>query len=573
MNELLKKVSVLFTQIYSDARTYFSNAYAQSGAVFGPSSAYGQLLTAISAFTQRVFFYIEDSITELNIYTATRRSSVYGLARLAGHNPTRAIAATGDINISFTGETIQAANNQVVIPNLTTIQCINNGLFYTIVTPREEIRMNIGQRNSVTAKMIQGKIESQNFTGTGQSLQTFNAVVKNNNNIDNFFVNVYVNGEEYQIYDSFYDMPLGASGCLVRTSLNNGIDVIFGNTQYGKVPESGSTITIQYLVTDGAYGNIIDFTERAKFKFVDSVFDAVGNIIDVNNGINLSLASRVVLGSLPEPVELTKIIAPKVSRAFVLARPENYVYFLQRLNYFSIVDAFDTFGDDYLDDDNVVYVYLVPEIQKRLKTNENYFTVNIEKFTLFDDEVKKIRDYVQESGSMLVTSEMRILRPIIKRYILNISLVVFDNVSIDLIKQEIISKLNEYLISFVRRDRIPQSDIVAILEGVKGIDSVNVKFLSEDNERIKSEWIQKIATAPNTPEPADIGLDSQGDIIIGKGELPLVRGGWYDRYGNYFNDTVDFSVPCSVNIEIKEVLSQSIYNKMATDKIKKLKSN
>jgi hypothetical protein len=366
---------------------------------------------------------------------------------------------------------------------------------------------------------------------------------------------------------------MGASGCLVRTSLNNGIDVIFGNTQYGKIPDAGATIVVQYLVTDGAYGNIIDFTEKAQFKFIDQVFDAVGNTIDVNNGINISLASRVVLGSFPEPIELTKIIAPKVSRSLVLARPENYVYFLQRLNYFSIVDAFDTFGDDYLEDDNVVYVYLVPEIQKRLKTNENYFTVNVEKFILFDDEVKKIRDYVQESGSMLVTSEMRILRPVIKRYVLNISLVIFDNVSVDLLKSEVVSRLNEYLLLFVRRDRIPQSDIVAILEGINGIDSVNVKFMCEENEKIKSEWLQKLATAPNTPEPADIGLDSQGDIIIGKGELPLVRGGWYDRYGNYFNDTVDFAVPCSVNIEIKEVLTQSIYNKLAIEKIKKLKSN
>lgn len=573
MNELLRKVSVLFSQIYGDARAYFSNAYSQSQSVFGPSSAYGQLLTAISAFTQRVFFYIEDSITELNINTATRRSSIYGLARLAGHNPTRAVGATGDIILTFTGETIQAANNQVVIPNFTTIQCINNGLFYTLLAPREEIRMSIGQRDSVRVKMVQGKIESQTFTGTGEPLQTFNAFVKNTNNIDNYYVNVYVNGEEYQVYDSFYDIPREASGCLVRTSLNNGIDVIFGNGQYGNVPPLGSTIVIQYLVTDGAYGNIIDFTEKAQFRFVDLVFDAVGNTIDVNNGINISLGSRVVLGSFPEPLELTKIIAPKTSRSFVLARPENYVYFLQKLNYFSVVDAFDTFGDDYLDDDNIVYVYLVPDIKKRIKTNENYFTVAIDKFTLFDDEIKRIRDYVQESGSMLVTSEMRIIRPSIKRYVINISLVIFDNVSVNLLKTEVVSRLNEYLLSFVRRDRIPQSDIVAILEGVNGIDSVNVRFVSEENEKVKREWLETLTTAPNTPEPIDIGLDSQGDIIIGKGELPLVRGGWYDRYGNYYNDTVDFAVPCSVNIEIKEVLTESIYNKLSIDKIKKLKSS
>ena len=145
--------------------------------------------------------------------------------------------------------------------------------------------------------------------------------------------------------------------------------------------------------------------------------------------------------------------------------------------------------------------------------------------------------------------------------------------SVNLLKTEVVSRLNEYLLSFVRRDRIPQSDIVAILEDVNGIDSVNVRFVSEENEKVKREWLETLTTAPNTPEPIDIGLDSQGDIIIGKGELPLVRGGWYDRYGNYYNDTVDFAVPCSVNIEIKEVLTESIYNKLSIDKIKKLKSS
>lgn len=573
MNQILKRISVLFSQIFDDARTYFTNTYLQSNTVFGPSSAYGQILIAISAFMQRVLFYIEDSITELNIITATRRNSIYGLARLSGHNPTRGMGATGDITISFTGEQIKAANNQIVIPNLTTIQCINTGLYYTILAAREDIRLNINPANSLRVKIVQGKIETQSFTGTGQPLQTVNTVVKNNNNIDDNYVNVYVNGEEFRVYDSFYDIPANTAGCIVKTSLNSGIDVIFGNGFFGKVPQSGATITVQYLVTDGAYGNIYESTDKAQFKFIDQVFDAVGNTIDVNNGLKISLASRVVLGSNPEPLELTKILAPKTSRSFVLARAENYVYFLQKLNYFSIVDAFDTFGDDYLDDDNVVYVYLVPDIQKRLRTSENYFTVDINKFNLYDDEVDRIKNYVRESGSMLVTSELRILRPIAKKYVMNISLVIFDNASIDIIRSAVISRINDYLLSFVRRDRIPQSDIVAILEGIEGIDSVNVRFVCEENERSKQEWLKLLATNPSAPEPIDIGLDAQGDIVIGKGELPLVRGGWYDRYGNYFNDTIDINSPSSLNIEIKEILTNSIYNKNSMDKIKKIKNS
>jgi hypothetical protein len=572
MNPLIKKVSVLFSQVYEDVRTYFSNTYSQSLAVFGPSSAYGQIMIAIAAFAQKVMFYIEDSVNELNINTATRKSSVYGLSRLTGHNPTRAMGATGDIYISFTGESVQAANNQIVIPNLTLIRCVNTNIDYVILAAREEIRMTVGSPAQVRTKIIQGKIETQNFTGTGLPLQSFNAVVQNNDNIDNHFVNIYVNGEEYKAYDSFYDMPPESPSCLVRTSLNSGIDIIFGNGQYGKIPQPGSTITVQYLLTLGSFGNIIDMTDRAKFIFIDPVFDALGRTIDANSALSIKLATKVVLGTSPEPIELTKLLAPRASKSFVLARAENYIYFLQKLNYFSIVDAFDTFNDDYLDDDNIIYVYLVPDITKRLKSNENYFSIDIAKFNLFDDEVSKIREYVRESGSMLVTSEMRILRPVIKKYVLNISIVVFENYSLDLIRSSIVSSINEYLLTFVRRDRIPQSDIVSVIEGIEGVDSVNVRFMCEENERSKEKWLAELSTNPNAVEPVDIGLDAQGDIIIGKGELPVIRGGWYDRYGNFYNDTIDFNTASPVNIEIKDILSQSIYNRYSTEKIKKLKS-
>jgi hypothetical protein len=449
---------------------------------------------------------------------------------------------------------------------------VNTNIDYVILAAREEIRMTVGSPAQVRTKIIQGKIETQNFTGTGLPLQSFNAVVQNNDNIDNHFVNIYVNGEEYKAYDSFYDMPPESPSCLVRTSLNSGIDIIFGNGQYGKIPQPGSTITVQYLLTLGSFGNIIDMTDRAKFIFIDPVFDALGRTIDANSALSIKLATKVVLGTSPEPIELTKLLAPRASKSFVLARAENYIYFLQKLNYFSIVDAFDTFNDDYLDDDNIIYVYLVPDITKRLKSNENYFSIDIAKFNLFDDEVSKIREYVRESGSMLVTSEMRILRPVIKKYVLNISIVVFENYSLDLIRSSIVSSINEYLLTFVRRDRIPQSDIVSVIEGIEGVDSVNVRFMCEENERSKEKWLAELSTNPNAVEPVDIGLDAQGDIIIGKGELPVIRGGWYDRYGNFYNDTIDFNTASPVNIEIKDILSQSIYNRYSTEKIKKLKS-
>jgi len=43
---------------------------------------------------------------------------------------------------------------------------------------------------------------------------------------------------------------------MIKTGLNGGFDVVFGNGKMGKIPELGSTIYVEYLTTDGAGGNL-----------------------------------------------------------------------------------------------------------------------------------------------------------------------------------------------------------------------------------------------------------------------------------------------------------------------------
>jgi hypothetical protein len=85
--------------------------------------------------------------------------------------------------------------------------------------------------------------------------------------------------------------------------------------------------------------------------------------------------------------------------------------------------------------------------------------------------------------------------------------------------------------------------LVKIIENVEGVDSVNVSFLSELNETSKKA----------NPSAPIIGLDDMGDIVIGKNELPVVRGGWKDRNGVFYDDGIYDDKPGSVNINIKRV--------------------
>jgi hypothetical protein len=74
--------------------------------------------------------------------------------------------------------------------------------------------------------------------------------------------------------------------------------------------------------------------------------------------------------------------------------------------------------------------------------------------------------------------------------------------------------------------------------------------MSQENETFKSN--------PANADLPDIGLDEYGDITMGKGELVLVRGGWPDRTGVFFSDSISQSKPSSVNITFGKDTQKSL---------------
>lgn len=552
------KSKIQASELYNQAYDYATTKFAQSSKVFTLASAYGQILSVISNLSSMILFFIEDSITELNIMTASRTQSIQGIARLAGHNATRAIAATGEIKFAL-NKIPDIQGDQIIIPNFSRIKCLNNNKTYTLTLTDDQVRVNLNGKTTYYGQVVQGEIQVQFFTGDGTVLQSYVAVTKGNVLVDNFFVKVYVNGEQWKTYDSIYDIPRNGKGFLVKTGISGGIDVYFGNTNFGMVPPLGSEIRIEYLLTGGEGGNIRE-EESIAFEWIDSGYSLTGQDIDLNEALTTDMSTLITFGSNPEPTALTRLIGPLQSRSFVLANPTNYVIFLQKFNYFSIIDAYTTFDDNYIDDDNIVYLFLVPDITKRLQNTENYFTVPSRYFQLTKQEEEKVINLIEESGSKIVTAVVKIVKPTVSRYVLNVSLVVFEGYSQDVIKNTIISQLSDYFLNVRRRDMIPSSDLVKIIENIEGVDSVNVNFLCEANE------ISKTAD----PSAATIGLDDMGDIIMSKNDLPIIRGGWKDRNGVSYADGIYSDKPCSVNIVVKKVSKLDVNTMIFQENVSKI---
>jgi hypothetical protein len=238
---------------------------------------------------------------------------------------------------------------------------------------------------------------------------------------DNNFVNVYVNDELYHKYESLYDMRMGDKGVLVKTGINGGIDIYFGTKYFGQLPPKGAKIKVEYLLTQGTMGNI-GTSNNTNLSWDETGFDRFGNEIDLLEVINTTVVMSPSLGSNPESMEFTRMLAPTASKSFVLAGPDNYVYFLRKYDYFSVVQVYNTYDDEYLDDDDIMYLFLLPDITKKVTSDTNYFLIDESEFTLTAEEEKKIKAVINESGQQLLSTELRFDKPILRKYVLNIVL-------------------------------------------------------------------------------------------------------------------------------------------------------
>ena len=582
------KTRLRATELFTDSFDYLQRTYDQARETFTPASPFGQVLTVVANLGEMIFFYIEAVATEMDIQRARNIESIYGLSRLTGHDPTRGISARGIIGLRLNTSAATLLNGDYVeIINGSSFEISNNGLTYFLRFNSDYIRLDKTIKSFVNVEVIQGEKEDQTFNGTGLALQSYNLTTKDPT--DQHLVEVFVDGKLWTLVDSLYDMNPGAETAMIKTSVNGGLSVFFGNNQFGYPPALGSIIKITYIKTRGVAGNIGG--KQLDIKFSTEGTDSSGQAVDLNEILALNIIRNPNFGSDSEDPQFTRLIAPYASNSFVLANPNNYIYYLSKYDFWSFIDAYNTKDDEYLDDDNIIYLFLIPDVKKKLTSDLDYFSIPEVEFSMTDAEKEQTLEIINASGRQVVTAEVRIKEPVIMRYALNVVIRWFDNYDKDSIRIEIRKNLDEYFLNVNRRDRIPRSDIISIIENVEGIDSVNVFFISEQNEeaiRRGYYFVPVYGTDPvtdqkvlienkkivlETGEDPQLGLDSFGDVIIGNDELAIIRGGWEDRNGTYYEPIPEANKISSLNVFYKEAIANNLYNKIQQDRYNQTKRN
>jgi len=582
------KTRLKATELFEDSFEYLQRTYDQAVETFTPASPFGQVLTVVSNLGELIFFYIEAVATELNISRARNIESIYGLSRLTGHDPTRGISARGIIGLRLnTSAASLLSGDYVQIINGASFEISQNNLTYFLKFNSDFIRLEKTTKAFVNVEVIQGEKDEQSFTGSGNPLQSYNLTTKEPT--DQYLVNVFVDGQLWKNEDSLYDMNNGAKAVMVKTSVNGGLSIFFGNNQFGLPPALGSRIRVTYIKTRGAAGNIGG--KQIDMKFSTPGTDSSGEQVDLNLILSMNITRTPMFGSDSEDPTFTRLIAPYQSNSFVLANPNNYIYYLSKYDFWSFIDAYNTKNDEYLNDDNIIYLFLIPDVKKKLTSDLDYFSIPEVEFTMTPQEKEMTYEILNKSGRQVVTAETRIVDPIVTKYALNIVVRWFENFDKDEIRIEIRKNLDEYFLNVNRRDRIPRSDIISIIENVEGIDSVNVFFISEKNESAIRDgfyFVPVYGTDPLTDqrvlienkkivlkkgEDPQLGLDSFGDVIIENNDIAIIRGGWKDRNGTYYEPIPEANKISSLNVFYKEGIQNNLYNNIQQEKYNSTKRN
>jgi len=605
--KFLSKLRTTGEQIKNDSRTYISRVYKRANTLFTEASPFAQIVNVVSEIGELIMFYIEDALVEQNIYTAQQPESIYGLSRLTGHEATRGFAATGEIQFRWKpgADLGKIAGTGLNIDGKAKLKCEQNGLFYTLLTPNTKYRLEKSNKYQVTTAIIQGEFETQSFTGTGETMQALN--VKTSKITDHSKVSVSVNGEKWTKHESMYDLLNEEKGYILKTGISGGLDVYFGTGNFGAMPALGSEIQVEYVKHAGSLGNMDD-GQDIMFKWDAEGIDSNGDEFDLNEYLDITVTSSPKMGADRENPEFTKLMAPLTSKSFVLATPDNYEYFLSRYGMFSYIDAYNTTSDQYLDDDNVIYIFAVPDVKRKLISNQDYFSIPQNEMFFDQNEYDKMSQVIQDSGQQMVTTEVIFVKPQVRKYSMDINIRYFEGYTKQEIFNDVRAVVSDYMLNVTRRDKLPKSDIVYILEEIEGIDAVNVRFISETEETARRlgyyesktvsvvpqepvlledigngkqkyvffkqvEEVKTVDVDETTPIPPMVaGLDEWGDIIMEKEEVAVFRGGWQDRDGDEIVDDALINAEAALSVNFDETpVPRTIYTRVQAGNRKALK--
>jgi hypothetical protein len=521
MDQFIKGNRIRSDQVLQDIKLYLIKTYKQSRKVFTYATSFGQLTLVLINIKELVFSYLADAVTNLYFTESKRDSAIRGLAELVGHKAFRGASSVGQISVFLKpGSKVDGIPGGIVyFTNYLRVKCANNNLEYVLDLGTDDVIFDVNNTRSLNMNIMQGKLRWKTFTARGGNMQSYVVSASERETLDERFLKVTVNGAPAYPYDSLYDIPYRETkkfGYVVKNVVGeNGFSVVFGVGSAVMVPDAGAEVRVDYMITDADLGNV---TERSiYYEFVDTGVNSMGEDVDLNSFFSISSILPPDFGAAKEPIELTKVIAPLVTRNYILHDEKSIKYFLERMNFFSTVRVFqfDTQNVNNYD------ALLIPKIYASMH-GYDYFGFDVNNLLLTDVEKVRLLNAVHESGIKSANINLNILNPSIKRFSTILHIDAFKSVNgrstneTDL-RTRIRDAIGQHMLSNTRINKVPNSDIVKLIDDLDAVDAVKVTFFCEDATMI----------------------DALGNVSAGDTSIVVMRGGFTDWNGTTYLDEYD----------------------------------
>lgn len=533
--KLFKIMQTAFQNFDNTVNSYLSKVFNAAGVNNSHGQIFSMIFTAIKGVIQNAMFYIEDALGEQNIFTATRKTSIYSLAKMSGYEPFYGSCASGTlIGTVIRGSILDNDTTKIFIPNNAVVTNKESGINYLCKIPSNNYVIDISKpllKHEFT--IIEGNYRSNFFSASGNPFEVVH--IESNYLFDRNYIKVFVNNVQFDIVESIYDMQEDAKQCVVSIGYDNIFDVMFGNGIYGKLLNNGDSIKIEWLSHNGTTGNILT-NAKTKFIWQSRGRDTFGNTVDLNKFIKLQMNNCISGGINADTIDVVRNMIGYNSRSLVLATEENFKLFFKRFSFVGRINCWSEENSMY-----IIAACLSDAISNVISVDK-YFNLNKQSLFITDDQKDQITNTLSLSNRTFAGVTLKFINPIIRRFAAICFIKIDDNYNKEVVKESIKQTLGNYFINLPDNTlEIYKSDLIyEVLNNCPEIKSFDLTLVSElAEETYEKSYYEKYELVlsnntfnyltkkvfyekDNTP-----GMDNYGNIKLdSKLEIPLLQGGF-----------------------------------------------
>ena len=265
--------------------------------------------TYISAFNSNLV------VNESFLDSATLRENVVSLARNIGYVPRSKTASRASVSFDVTANS--TSTELRLQPGLVCVGRSNDSDIVFSIS-EELIASTTVTSGIATASfgsvsepidILEGTFLTSQFVVDGSLDQRF---ILDNANIDTSSIVAYVGspgirGKQYKLVDNIVGISSISDTYLIQEVQDERYELLFGDGIFGRKPENGAVITVQYVVTSGSEGN-----GPSHFNFAGSFLGDAGQVITPSFTPTVNTISPAANGGDIESVDSIKYFAPRL---------------------------------------------------------------------------------------------------------------------------------------------------------------------------------------------------------------------------------------------------------------------